>query len=250
MYRIRPSVAHRPLEPMAENDDIQACFSPLNPSVKYTPLDHTWAPLDIPPSTQTTTFVSGLKTMGGHGDATTKEGIAVHMYAANANMANEAFCNNDGDFLIIPNEGSLDIQTELGRMLVRPGEIGVVQAGIRWKVMLPDGSARGYVQEIFGTHYELPELGPLGSNGMALPKDFKAPVASFDIDESVWTVVHKLAGKMYSYEQSWTPFDVVAWHGKQANCPPSPFQWNSIANSTAMPPTSTSSLGLWRLTRP
>ncbi|KAJ9144247.1 putative Homogentisate 1,2-dioxygenase [Pleurostoma richardsiae] len=216
MYRVRPSVAHRPLEPMPANDDIQACFSPFNPSVKFNPLSHTWGPLDIPPETESTTFVDGLKTMGGHGDPTTKEGIAVHMYAANMSMGNEAFCNNDGDFLIIPNEGRLDIQTELGRMLVKPGQICVIQAGIRWKVSLPDGAAKGYVQEIYGTHYELPELGPLGSNGMALPRDFETPVASFDIDETTWKIIHKLAGEMYCYEQSWTPFDVVAWHGNYA----------------------------------
>jgi len=212
MYRIRPSVAHRPLEPMAANDDIQACFSPFNPSLQYTPLSYTWGPLDIP--TEHTTFLAGLKTMGGYGDPTNKEGIAIHMYAANASMENEAFCNNDGDFLIIPHEGKLDIQTELGRMMVAPGEICVIQAGMRWKVRLPDGAAKGYVQEIFGSHYELPELGPLGSNGLALPRDFQTPVASFDLDESTWTVIHKLTGELFSYEQLWTPFDVVAWHGK------------------------------------
>ncbi|KAE8552446.1 hypothetical protein TMatcc_002492 [Talaromyces marneffei ATCC 18224] len=216
MYRIRPSVAHRPLEPMAANDDIEACFSPSNPSIKYTPLTYTWGPLDIPEATTPTTFLTGLKTMGGHGDPTNKEGIAIHMYAANASMGNEAFCNNDGDFLIIPTEGALDIQTELGRMMVCPGQVCVIQAGIRWKVSLPDGQARGYVQEIFGSHYELPELGPLGSNGMALPRDFEIPVASFDIDETKWTIIHKLTGELFSYEQAWTPFDVVAWHGNYA----------------------------------
>lgn len=200
---------------MPPNDDVQACFSPLNPSVQYNPLSHTWGPLDIPSvDTASITFVSGLKTMGGHGDPTAKEGIAIHMYAANTSMVNEAFCNNDGDFLIIPNEGRLDIQTELGTMMVKPGEIAVIQAGIRWKVNLLDDVARGYVQEIYGTRYELPELGPLGSNGMALPKDFKTPVASFNIDDSTWTIIIKLAGKFYSYEQAWTPFDVVSWHGK------------------------------------
>lgn len=217
MYRIRPSVAHRPLAPMPPNDDVQACFSPMNASVQYTPLTYTWGPLEIPAKNAgRVTFVSGLKTMGGHGDPTTKEGIAVHMYAANADMTNEAFCNNDGDFLIIPNEGRLDIQTELGSIFVKPGEIAVLQAGIRWRVSLPDGSARGYIQEIYGTHYELPDLGPLGSNGMALPRDFKTPVASFSIDDTRWKVIIKLAGKFYSYEQAWTPFDVVSWHGNYA----------------------------------
>jgi homogentisate 1,2-dioxygenase len=100
--------------------------------------------------------------------------------------------------------------------MVRPGELVVIQAGMRFKVMLPDGPVRGYIQEIFGSHYELPELGPIGSNGMALPRDFETPVASFDIDQSTWEVVYKLAGQMYTSEQEHTPFDVVAWHGNYA----------------------------------
>lgn len=86
--------------------------------------------------------------------------------------------------------------------MVRPGEIVVIQAGMRFKIVLPDGQARGCeffrissfamlinildIQEIFGSHYELPELGPIGSNGMALPRDFEIPLASFDLDQSPW----------------------------------------------------------------
>lgn len=110
----------------------------------------------------------------------------MHMYACNASMKNQAFCNNDGDFLILPQVGRLDIQTELGRLMVRPGELCVIQAGLRWKVSLPDGPARGYVHEVFGSHFELPDLGVIGSNGLAHPRDFEYPVAAFDIDDSKW----------------------------------------------------------------
>ncbi|KAI8227963.1 Homogentisate 1,2-dioxygenase [Colletotrichum sp. SAR 10_99] len=98
-------------------------------------------------------------------------------------------------------------------MMVRPGELAVVQTGIRFKVTLPDGTARGYVQELFGSRYELPELGPFGSNGLALPRDFEFPIASFDMDNSEWEIVYKLSGKLWSCKQSHTPFDVVAWDG-------------------------------------
>ena len=125
--------------------------------------------------------------MCGHGDPTQKEGVTVSMYAANASMVNQAFCNNDGNMLIVPQQGRLDIQTEMGRMMVRPGELCVIQAGIRFKVSLPDGPVRGYINEIFGTHWELPELGPIGANGMAHPRDFETPFASFDVDDSAWT---------------------------------------------------------------
>jgi homogentisate 1,2-dioxygenase len=159
-------------------------------------------------------FVQGLRTVAGQGDSTAKSGIAVHMYCANVSMQNRAFCNNDGDFLILPQQGRLDVQTELGKFMVRPGELLVIQAGIRFKVSLPDGPSRGYIQEIFGAHYELPELGPVGSNGMALPRDFESPLASFDIDHgSSWEILYKFAGSLHSCQQSHTPFDVVAWHG-------------------------------------
>jgi homogentisate 1,2-dioxygenase len=158
-------------------------------------------------------FVQGLKTIGGHGDAANRDGLAVHIYTANKSMERTAFCNSDGDFLIIPQLGRLDIQTEFGHLMVHPGELTVIQAGIRFTVRLPDGPARGYVQEVFGSHYELPELGPVGSNGMAMPRDFEHPLASFDIDQSPWTITCKLAGRLFEYDQEHTPFDVVAWHG-------------------------------------
>jgi homogentisate 1,2-dioxygenase len=101
-------------------------------------------------------------------------------------MRNQAFCNNDGDFLILPQIGRLDIQTELGSLMVRPGELCVVQAGLRFAVKLPDGPARGYVHEIFGSHFELPDLGVIGSNGLAHPRDFEFPCAAFDLDDSKW----------------------------------------------------------------
>lgn len=166
---------------------IEACFSPHNPNVKFTPLTYVWGPLTMPMDDEKVTFIEGLITMGGHGDPTQKEGVAVHMYAANTSMINQAFCNNDGDFLIIPQKGRLDIQTELGRMMVRPGEICVIQAGIRFKVSLPDGPVHGYINEIFGSHWELPDLGPIGANGLAHPRDFETPFASFDIDSTPWT---------------------------------------------------------------
>lgn len=132
-------------------------------------------------------------------------------------MDKSAFCNTDGDFLILPQIGLLDIQTEMGRLMVRPGELVVIQAGIRFRVSLPYGPSRGYVQEIFGTHYELPELGPFGSNGMAYPRDFEMPVASFDIDtNSEWSITYKVNGQLHTCQQTHTPFDVVAWHGNYA----------------------------------
>lgn len=131
------------------------------------------------------------------------------MYASNTSMGNKAFCNNDGDMLILPQQGRMDVQTEYGKLMVRPGELLVIQRGIRFRVAFPDGPSRGCklpfviapssesliarldIQEIYGSHYELPELGPLGGHGLANARDFEHPVASFDIDQSPWEIVYK-----------------------------------------------------------
>ncbi|KAH9945385.1 homogentisate 1,2-dioxygenase [Epithele typhae] len=213
IYRIRPSVAHQGFTELPDNPDLESCFLPLNPKVHFSPTQLAWYPLDIPADSTKVDFVAGLKTLGGNGDPTLREGLAVHIYAANESMDKKAFVNSDGDFLILPQQGRLDIQTEFGKLMVRPGELVVVQRGIKFKVGLPDGPVRGYILEVFGSHFELPDLGPLGTHGLANPRDFESPVASFDIDQSAWEVVYKVGGKLFICKQEHTPFDVVAWHG-------------------------------------
>lgn len=231
---------------------VESCFLPLNPNVDFTPLTHTWGPLRAPSSadgtattnasSQTTSvnFVESLRTLCGHGDPTLKEGLAVHTYAFDADMNRQAFVSNDGELLIVPTRGTLDIQTELGHLRVPPGSIAVVPPGFRFSVntaagCYPEsaGAVSGYILEAFGAHYKLPELGPLGANGLAHVRDFQYPVASFDVDfdplpltpmdslsfpgaasPSDWRIITKLAGKFYQYTQPHTPFDVVAWHGR------------------------------------
>ncbi|KAI0090270.1 Homogentisate 1,2-dioxygenase [Irpex rosettiformis] len=213
-YRIRPSVAHLGFYPSEQpNTNIEAEFSLKDPKQHISPTQLTWSPLPIPSDNSKVTFIDGIATILGNGGPTAREGLAIHLYSANASMEKTAFVNSDGDFLIVPAYGRLDVQTELGRLLVGPGEIAVIQRGIKWKVSLPDGSARGYIQEIFGSHYELPELGPLGANGLANVRDFEHPVAHFDLDQTPWDVVYKLGGKYFTCKQNHTPFDVVAWHG-------------------------------------
>lgn len=167
------------------------------------------------------------------------------MYAFDADMTRQAFVNNDGEFLIVPQWGTLDIQTELGHLRVAPGSIAVIPPGFRFSVSIASfpktSGASGYLLEVFGTHFKLPELGPLGANGLAHVRDFQYPVASFDLDfdsspnltplssiifgghhdaraesKTDWEVITKLAGKLSVYTQPHTPFDVVAWHGRYA----------------------------------
>nr|GAT52499.1 predicted protein [Mycena chlorophos] len=213
LYRIRPSVAHQGFTPLPDNPDLESTFLPLNPKVHVSPTQLAWHPFALPADDTKVDFVDGLKTLAGNGDPTLREGLAVHIYTANTSMGNRAFCNNDGDMLILPQQGRLDIQTEFGKMMVRSGELCVIQRGMKFKVLLPDGPSRGYIQEIFGSHWQVPELGPIGGHGLANLRDFEHPVAHFDIDQSSWTITYKVAGKLFACHQEHTPFDVVAWHG-------------------------------------
>jgi homogentisate 1,2-dioxygenase len=211
LYRVRPAVAHQGFTELPDNKDTESCFLPLNPKIHVSPTQLAWLPTDIP--TEETDFVSGLRTFAGSGDPTLREGLATHVYVANRSMTKKAFVNSDGEFLIAPEKGALDIQTEFGPLFVQPGEIVIIQRGIRFRVELPDGPSRGYILEIWGSTFELPELGPLGSNSLANTRDFLTPTAKYEVIQEPWEIVYKLGGKFFKSTQQHSPFDVVAWHG-------------------------------------
>ena len=120
-----------------------------------------------------------------------------------------AFENSGGEFLIVPQKGALDIQTEFGPLYVQPAEIVVIQRGQRFRIGLPDCPSRGYVLEVWDSNFDLPELGPLGANRLANKRDFLTPTAAFEITER-WNVVCKLGGKLFQSTQQHSPFDVAA----------------------------------------
>jgi homogentisate 1,2-dioxygenase len=154
-----------------------------------------------------------MRTVAGSGDPTLREGVATHVYIATKSMSNRAFVNSDGDMLIVPQQGNLDIQTEFGHLYVQPGEICVIQRGQRFSVKI-EGATRGYIHEIWGSSWDLPELGPLGANGLANARDFLSPVAAYDVtSDDPWKIVYKLGGKLFASSQNHSPYDVVAWHG-------------------------------------
>ena len=166
---------------------------------------------------ETVDWVHSLKLVAGAGDPTMKQGIGMFIFAAGMSMdPHSAFYSADGDFLIVPQHGVLDIRTELGYILIRPNEICVIPRGVRYNVSLPNGPVRGYILELYHGHFQLPELGPIGSNGLANARDFQAPVASFTEDHSdttTYTLLSKFNGHLFAAAQNHTPFDVVAWHG-------------------------------------
>ncbi|RYZ46705.1 MAG: homogentisate 1,2-dioxygenase, partial [Myxococcaceae bacterium] len=155
-------------------------------------------------------------TLGGNGSPAEHAGAAVHLYAATASMTDTAFFNADGELLIVPQSGTLRIVTELGVLEVPPGHVALIPRGMRMRVELPGGPARGYVCENYGAQFRLPELGPIGSNGLANPRDFVAPHAAYEDVERPTRVVQKFQGNLWETTLDHSPFDVVAWHGNYA----------------------------------
>ncbi|KAJ5084688.1 hypothetical protein NUU61_009267 [Penicillium alfredii] len=217
MYRVRPAAAHNGYKAnIPHKADIENCFLTLNPKVTTLAEQGEWAPFPLPTEQEKIDFVDGLHTVGGSGDPNLREGIALYVFMINADMDHRAFCNTDGDFLLVAQLGNLDIQTELGKLFLQPGEICVIPRGIRFAVRRGPGHsvARGYITEIWGSRWELPDLGPLGGHGLANPRDFLHPVAY--IDENLhedWSIVNKANGIYNAIEQDHSPFDIVAWHG-------------------------------------
>ena len=175
-----------------------------------------WNPLPLP--TSPTDFVQGIVTMAGNGDPAAQSGAAAHLYVANRSMKQRAFYNADGEMLIVPQQGRQRFVTELGVIDAEPQEIVVIPRGVRFRVELLDDVARGYICENFGAAFKLPDLGPIGSNGLANPRDFMTPVAFYeDIDEP-YELVGKFLGELWSAQMDHSPIDVVAWH-EQASTP-------------------------------
>jgi len=209
LYRIRPAAVHRPFAKI-ENGRLTSRFDEL----PVTPNQLRWDPPAMP--SQPTDFVQGLVTMAGNGDPGAQTGCGIHLYVANRSMVDRYFYSADGELLIVPQMGRLRLATELGLIDVEPQEIAVIPRGLRFRVELLDGEARGYVCENYGALFRLPDLGPIGANGLANPRDFLTPVAWYEDREGTFELVAKLMGNLWSAEIDHSPLDVVAWHGNYA----------------------------------
>lgn len=210
LYRIRPSVMHRPFEPMAPRLLRSGPFQ----EVPATPNQLRWDPLPIPE--EPTDFVDSIVTVGGSGDPSLQTGVAIHWYAANRSMHDRFFYDADGELLIVPQSGDLLILSELGILELSPGEIAILPRGLKFRVELPDDSARGYICESYGASFRLPDLGPIGANGLANPRDFLAPHAAFEDREGDFRVVAKFQSALWAAAIDHSPLDVVGWHGNYA----------------------------------
>jgi homogentisate 1,2-dioxygenase len=173
-----------------------------------------WNPLPIP--TEPTDFIQGLITIGGNGSPANQRGCGVSWYVANRSMQGRYFCNADGEMLLVPQAGGLRLATELGVIEIAPLEIAVIPRGLRFRVELLESTARGYLCENFGAPFRLPDLGPIGSNGLARSRDFQTPVAAYEDLSGDFELVTKFMGLLWSAGINHSPLDVVAWHGNNA----------------------------------
>jgi len=209
LYRIRPASQHAPF---ALVDDTR--FHNRFDEQPATPNQLRWNPPAIPGAP--TDFIDGLFTVAGNGGAAGQSGVGIHTYAANRSMQGRYFYNADAEMLIVPQLGRLRIATELGVLDVEPQEIAVIPRGVRFKVELTDAQARGYVCENFGALLRLPDLGPIGSNGLANARDFLTPVAAYEDVDGDFELLAKFQGRLWSARIDHSPLDVVGWHGNYA----------------------------------
>lgn len=211
LYRTRPAAVHGTFKPYIA-PAMESHFAAVSPN------NQRWSPRPIATDV-TADFVQSLFCMAGNGDCLTQTGCAIYTYAANASMQNTAFYSADGELLIVPEQGRLRITTELGVLELEPQEIVVIPRGIRFAVSLLDAAARGYVCENFGAPFKLPDLGPIGANGLANPRDFLTPVAAYtqgELADTPHTLIAKFGGAVWQANMDDSPFNVVAWHGNYA----------------------------------
>lgn len=214
-YRIRPSVMHKPFERI-DNKGFRS--SPFD-EVETTPNQLRWDPLPLP--NEPTDFIDGITTIAGNGDLFSQIGLGIHIYAFNKDMDGRYFYNADGEMLIVPEMGSLTIYTELGVIEVSPGEVCCLPRGLRFRVeplaiSSEPAACRGYICENYGAQFRLPDLGPIGANGLANPRDFETPVAWYEDLDGEFEQVAKFGGNLWRCDIDHSPLDVVAWHGNYA----------------------------------
>ncbi len=209
LYRLRPSAQHPPYRPFDQGGVRSGPFDETAPN----PNRLRWDPLEIPAAP--TDWVEGLVTYGGNGDPDAGAGAGIHLYAANRSMTDRVFYDADGELLIVPQQGACRFVTEMGVIEASPGHLVLIPRGVRFRVEV-DGPARGYVCENYGAAFRLPDLGPIGSNGLANPRDFETPVAAFEDADRPTECVQKYGGRLWATTFDHSPLDVVAWHGDLA----------------------------------
>jgi homogentisate 1,2-dioxygenase len=211
LYRIRPTLAHwnefRKVDiglwRTAPAVDVEMPIAPLR-----------WDPIELP--SEQMSFVQGIRTLTTAGDAGALAGMGAHVYVVTRSMQDEYFYNADGEMLLVPQQGALRLATEFGIIDIAPGEIAVIPRGVKMRVELRAGPARGYLCENYGAALTLPERGPIGANCLANPRDFLTPVAAYEDRDAQGQLYVKWGSNLWAADIDHSPLDAVAWHGNYA----------------------------------
>jgi len=206
VYRIQPSVTHGSFDEKLYH----AAFDEESQNPFVSPKQFRWSALSFEGEKS---FLDSLVYIAGNGSAASMTGVGHYMYAATKEVPGEFFYSADGEWVVIPVEGRIHLRTELGLLELAPNEIGIIPRGLRFAVSLPDGKSRGYVCENYGATLRLPDLGPIGANGLANPRDFQTPVAAYEQVQGSFVLKAKFMGSLWQAHIDHSPLDVVAWHG-------------------------------------
>ncbi len=131
-------------------------------------------------------------------------------------MHDKYFSDHDGELLFVPYYGEINIHTEFGLLHIKPGLIAVIPRGINFKIEILSSEAKGYLAENLGSPLSLPQLGPLGANGLANPRHFEYPVAAFEQGTKETALICKYQHQLWYAKGTHSPLNVVGWHGNYA----------------------------------
>jgi homogentisate 1,2-dioxygenase len=224
VFRAMPSVVHGRYRPVETKTFATPPFSQPNPNQMR------WDPFKMPAGEQD--FLDGILTICGNGSPAAQSGTALHIYRVTVPMTDRFFLDADGELLILPDTGTLLVSTELGRLRVGPGELALIPRGVKFRVELPDGPSRGFVCENYGLPFRLPELGLIGSNGLANAVDFHVPDAWYEIEDKPCTLVQKFCGAFWEASLGHSPLDVVAWRGNHVPAKFNMFDFVALGTAT------------------
>lgn len=211
LYRIRPTVRHWGRFRKVESE---LWLTAPDVAWEVPPGPMRWDPIPVPD--EALTLLTGVRTITSGGDVFSMAGAANHIFLITRSMTNEYFYNGDGEMLFVPQQGSLRFWTEFGIIEAEPGEIVVIPRGVKFRVELVEGPARGYLCENYGGSFTLPERGPIGANCLANPRDFLTPVAAYEEVDAPSRLYVKWGGALWCTDLDHSPLDVVAWHGNYA----------------------------------
>lgn len=201
LYRILPSVVHQDFKPYTH--EMSITFSPMQP-----PNPLRWSPL--PSLVKEQDWIDGLFPIAG------SDGLQTYIYQCNQSMANRYFCSRDGELLFVPYQGRIQLWTEFGLLEIGPGKIAVIPRGVYFKLEVLEHTAQGYLCENGGSPLTLPELGLIGSNGLAHPRHFIYPDAAFETSPNKVHLICKYQQQLWIAQSNHSPLNVVAWHGNYA----------------------------------